>query len=62
MLVVQNDYIQDLEQSNGSFFTTKEVKANHGFGLENVKECVRKNNGQIKIDTDDNVFKVLVCV
>lgn len=62
MLVVQNDYIQDLEQSNGSFFTTKEDKANHGFGLENVKECVRKNNGQIKIDTDDNVFKVLVCV
>lgn len=43
MLVVENDYIQDLEQSDGAFFTTKEDKANHGFGLENVKECIKKN-------------------
>ena len=62
MLVVENDYIQELEQSNGAFFTTKEDKANHGFGLENVKECVRKNDGQITIDTDDHIFRVLVFV
>ena len=62
MLVVENDYKQDLEQSNGAFFTTKEDKANHGFGLENVKECVRKNDGQITIDTDDHIFRVLVFV
>ena len=62
MLVVENDYIQDLEQSDGAFFTTKEDKANHGFGLENVKECIKKNNGQITIDTEKNIFRVLVCV
>lgn len=62
MLVVENDYKQDLEHSNGVFFTTKEDKVNHGFGLENVKECVRKNDGQITINTDDHIFKVLVCV
>lgn len=62
MLVVENDYIQDLEQSDGVFFTTKEDKANHGFGLENVKECIKKNNGQITIDTEKNIFRVLVCV
>lgn len=62
MLVVENDYIQDLEQSDGTFFTTKEDKANHGFGLENVKECIKKNNGQITIDTEKNIFRVLVCV
>ena len=62
MLVVENDYIQDLEQSDGAFFTTKEDKANHGFGLENVKECFKKNNGQITIDTEKNIFRVLVCV
>lgn len=62
MLVVENDYIQDLEQSDGAFFTTKEDKANHGFGLENVKECIKKNNGQITIDTEKHIFRVLVCV
>lgn len=62
MLVVENDYIQDLEQSDGAFFTTKEDKANHGFGLENVKECIKKNNGQITIDTEKNIFRVLICV
>ena len=62
MLVVENDYIQDLEQSDGAFITTKEDKANHGFGLENVKECIKKNNGQITIDTEKNIFRVLVCV
>lgn len=62
MLVVENDYIQDLEQSDGAFITTKEDKANHGFGLENVKECIKKNNGQITIDTEKNIFRVLICV
>lgn len=62
MLAVENDYKQDLEQENGVFFTTKEDKYNHGFGLENVKECVNKNNGQITIHTQNYIFKVLVCV
>ena len=51
-----------MEQRSGVFFTTKEDKANHGFGLANVKECVQKNGGQITISTDNHVFKVLVCV
>ena len=62
MLAVENDYKQDLEEENGVFFTTKEDKYNHGFGLENVKECVNRNHGQITIHTQNYIFKVLVCV
>lgn len=62
MMEVKNNFEQDLEQRSGVFFTTKEDKANHGFGLANVKECVQKNGGQITISTDNHVFKVLVCV
>lgn len=62
MLAVENDYKQDLEQENGVFHTTKEDKSNHGFGLENVKECVKRNNGQLTIQTRNHIFKVLVCV
>lgn len=32
----------------------------HGYGLENVKECVARNNGFISIKNDDNVFCVSV--
>lgn len=62
MVAVENDFKQKLEQENGAFFTTKDDKVNHGFGLENVKECVRKNHGHITINTQNNIFKVLVCV
>lgn len=62
MLAIENDYRQKLNQENGAFFTTKEDKLNHGFGLENVKECVRKNHGHFSINTKNQIFRVLVCL
>lgn len=62
MVAIENDYKHDLKQENGAFFTTKNDSLNHGFGLENVKECVKANHGQITIDTKNCLFKVLVCM
>lgn len=34
----------------------------HGYGLENVKECVARNNGFISIKTDNDIFCVSVTI
>ena len=31
---------------------------NHGFGLQNVKRCVEKYNGDMLIEKDDRLFKL----
>lgn len=38
----------------------KKDQALHGFGLDNVKTCVKRNNGQISINTDNETFIVTI--
>ncbi len=45
------------EKSNGFLpFTTKPDKAEHGFGLLNIRSVVDKYNGYMKIENKNNVF------
>lgn len=62
MIAVENDYENELKEENGVYFTTKSDTMNHGFGLQNVEACVEKNNGQMRIDTQDHKFKVMICL
>ena len=32
----------------------------HGYGLENVKECVNKNSGFISVKTENDIFCVSI--
>ena len=57
---IENHYLQEPLQTKGMFQTQKPDKANHGFGLENVRECVEKNHGQIVIETGNNRFEVML--
>lgn len=38
--------------------TSKETKNVHGFGLSIIKTKVEKYNGELKISTDNNIFKI----
>lgn len=38
--------------------TTKENKKNHGFGLGNVMEIVKKYSGEMKVEQQENIFTV----
>lgn len=40
--------------------TTKSDSLNHGFGLNSVKNIVKKYNGTIKIDTEKDTFEVSI--
>ncbi len=39
-------------------FTTKEDFANHGYGLNNIRQVVNQYNGTMMIEDEGNNFKV----
>ncbi|MBI6011068.1 GHKL domain-containing protein [Clostridium perfringens] len=55
---VINSKSNRVEKRNGKFLTSKRDKKNHGIGLENVKEAVHKNHGDIEIKDSKNTFEV----
>ena len=59
-IIIENHYLQKIFQKDGVFQTQKADIFNHGFGLENVQECVEKNQGQIMFETEHGQFKVML--
>ncbi|MDK0856069.1 GHKL domain-containing protein [Clostridium perfringens] len=55
---VINSKNNKVEKRNNKFLTSKKDKKNHGIGLENVKEAVHKNHGDIEIKDSKNTFEV----
>ena len=55
---VINSKNNKVEKKNNKFLTSKKDKKNHGIGLENVKESVYKNQGNIEIKDSKNTFEV----
>lgn len=45
---------------NGLPKTSKEKSQNHGFGIENVKNAVEKNRGEMTINVEEKVFRVSI--
>lgn len=62
VIVVENDYNHELTIENGVFKTTKTDSFIHGYGLKNVQECVEKSGGYMSITTDNQRFKVMLCM
>lgn len=55
---VRNDYVTEVKRNGDRFISTKEDRANHGLGLQNVYDCVARNHGVIHITTDNRIFDV----
>lgn len=60
IVCIENDTMEVKKKINGRNFTTKEDRWNHGFGLENVRECVEKNQGELLMESEGNIFRVTV--
>lgn len=59
MLIVSNSYKPD--GSGGGQLRTRKSDLNyHGYGLENVKDSVKKYKGDLDIETKDNIFTMRI--
>lgn len=57
-LEISNTTSEKVQIVNGNIITTKKDKVLHGFGLNSIKEIVRKNNGHISFEQIDSYFYV----
>lgn len=57
-IVVKNDYINTIKQTDNRFLSTKGGLQHQGFGIVNVNEVVRKNKGHVVYDTKNSRFVV----
>ncbi|WP_196802999.1 sensor histidine kinase [Butyrivibrio sp. MC2013] len=56
-IIIKNTFDGDLLfDKNGIPVTTKAQKREHGFGLQNVTELVKKNNGEYNFTSMDGIF------
>lgn len=60
IIIISNYYSGKVKYVNGRLCTSKHNARIHGFGLENVQDCVENNGGYIKINDEDNVFSVTI--
>lgn len=58
LICIENTYDGILEEKDGKIVSRKEDASNHGLGLASVRQAVRKYDGNIKIHSDENRFRV----
>lgn len=60
LVEVKNTFDNKNTARNGKMRTHKKDANNHGFGLENVKDSIRKYNGLWSIDIEQNIYKITI--
>ena len=62
LIRIENTYRSMPKSARGRFRTTKPDDFLHGFGIENVEECVHQNGGHISFEVTEDSFLVLLSV
>ena len=62
IIIIKNSYNNILEIDNDNLTTTKKNKDKHGIGLSNIKESLKKYDGEIRIEYTENIFSVTVII
>lgn len=63
LINVANTYEGELKKSRGGLFmTSKSDKGVHGIGLRSIQKIIEVHRGMMSISTEENIFKVLLCI
>lgn len=57
---VENDYDGVVLFDGDVMNTRKDDKNSHGFGLESIQECVKRNGGYMNMQTENHKFKTML--
>lgn len=60
LISVENDYDGVILFEGDVMKTRKEDMNSHGFGLESIEECVKRNGGYMNIQTENYKFKTML--
>lgn len=60
LILSDNYYDGNIKKEGKNFISIKENKIKHGFGLKSVSRIVDKYNGELQIETENNLFKVSI--
>ncbi len=60
MIIVSNSYKPDSTNGSGQWRTRKSDLDYHGYGLENIRDSVKKYKGDLDIETKDNIFTLRI--
>lgn len=60
--IISNTVAKNVYISHNTVMTDKVDKLNHGYGLQNIKNSVNRNNGKINIECQDEVFSLYMDV
>lgn len=61
VMVIENPYEHKIRtDKRGSLLSTKEDSNRHGYGVSSIKRIVEKYNGEVIINTDNNIFSLTV--
>lgn len=61
VLVVKNSYEHCIKKDkNGNLLSTKKEVSRHGYGVNSIKRVVERYQGEVYIDTTNNVFSITI--
>ncbi|MDO5096786.1 MAG: GHKL domain-containing protein [Peptostreptococcaceae bacterium] len=60
LIEVSNSYEKLLQSKSEGYVTTKRNRRNHGFGLKNIQDTVRKYDGTVSISHTQEIFSVQI--
>ena len=60
IIITKNTFKDEGQFRHSKIITTKNDIEYHGFGIDNIKDAVERNNGMLDIDIKDSVFTIIL--
>ena len=60
IIVIKNSFVNIGQFNNNNIKTDKSDLNYHGFGLENIHDCIEKNNGVFNIEIENDIFGITI--
>lgn len=60
IVITKNTFKDEGQFRHSKIITTKKDIEYHGFGIENIKDAVMRNNGMIDIEIQNNIYSITV--